>query len=613
MASVKETEHEQKKSEDQRLDPALSAWFDHFKLRNYADALFEAGLDSFAEVTDAEEDDIKDWIDEAKLPKSKGRKLRNAIAAVKSGEYVSADEDMKTDAAPRDRVKYEPGFHNIQCKRVAFDARAMKGSQRVVSTGSNKIVMVVGQTGAGKTTFLNSMANYIYNVQFEDQFRLKLIIEQEKKGGQAVSQTDVVSAYFIKKPKGSRIPYDLTVVDTPGFGDTRGIGQDEKIVANIKDFFENVLDSIDAVCFVVKATETRLTGSQTYIFNSVLNLWGKDMKENIFILMTFADAEEPPVLDAIKKQGTVATCEWFKLNNSVYKKDPRKMSDNKQAQIFDRMFWDMGTMCFDSLFQGLNKVSTKSVAYSRQVLRERQLIQTKIQLMSQQLNVALEKQHQMDREREFIEEHRKDIDANKEVAFTKQVEYKEKVPSSNTLITTCMYCDQMTCHPDCGASNKAGCCMMNADGNCTVCGCHHSQHANCAFTWEPRWRDETRTNWSEGGLAKDRYKAAKSKVSESERLLRQMEQAKQQQETKVKGIIGFVTGCINKLEQIALRPAATTVGDYIDQLIATEKEAPGGGNKEKVKKLKDYKKIEKIIETIQKKGGDSVQIRDLMH
>ena len=134
------------------------------------------------------------------------------------------------------------------------------------------------------------MVNYIYNVQFDDKFRLKLITEKEKKGGQAVSQTDVVSAYFIDKPKGAKIDYDLVVLDTPGFGDTRGIEQDKAIAANIKAFFENVLDSIDAICFVVQASDTRLTPSKKYIFNNVLNLWGKDMKDNIFILITFADA-----------------------------------------------------------------------------------------------------------------------------------------------------------------------------------------------------------------------------------------------------------------------------------------------------------------------------------
>ena len=37
--------------------------------------------------------------------------------------------------------------------------------------------MVVGQTGSGKTTLLNAFLNYLLDVKFEDNFRLKLINE----------------------------------------------------------------------------------------------------------------------------------------------------------------------------------------------------------------------------------------------------------------------------------------------------------------------------------------------------------------------------------------------------------------------------------------------------
>ena len=42
----------------------------------------------------------------------------------------------------------------------------------------------------------------------------------------------------------------IILVDTPGFGDTRGLAQDQLISKQIKDFFMNELDSINAVCFV---------------------------------------------------------------------------------------------------------------------------------------------------------------------------------------------------------------------------------------------------------------------------------------------------------------------------------------------------------------------------
>jgi len=597
------------------MDTELLAWMQHFKLQNYADSLMQAGLDSFADLADIEDEDLEDIIAETKLPKLKAKKVRKAIQAVRTGNYETKEEEEKRPAIP-DRVTFSPGFHDIPCKRVRYDSRAMRGSQKVISTGNNKIVMVVGQTGAGKTTFLNSMVNYIYNVQYEDKFRLKLIIEQEKKGGQAVSQTDVVSAYFIKKPKGSNIPYDLTVVDTPGFGDTRGIEQDKKIVANIKAFFENVLDSIDAICFVVKATETRLTGSQNYIFNSVLNLWGKDVKDNIFILMTFADAEEPPVLDAIKQQGAVADCKYFKLNNSVYKKDPKMTSSNKkdpkakQAQIFDKMFWEMGTMCFDSLFEGLNSVQTKSVAHSRAVLKERSRITTQIELMSAELDVALSEQQELEKQKRWIKDNEKDLDNYKEKVYYETVYDNKKEYQSSTIITTCGTCANRTCHPGCCVSSKEHCGVMGAGGYCSVCGCHWSKHENRNYIWKKVARKVRKSNWGDNASTKSNYDEARSKMTRSERIIADKERALAAKQKKVTSLIGFVHGCITKLEKIALRPVVTTVGDYIDKLISAEEDSPQKDQK-KIKKLKDYKKMEKLIQEIERKGGKSIDIKDL--
>ncbi|KZR95485.1 Uncharacterized protein APZ42_010776, partial [Daphnia magna] len=112
------------------------------------------------------------------------------------------------------------------------------------------------------------------------------------------------------------VPYSLTIVDTPGFGDTEGIERDREITSAVKQFFENRdgIQELDAVGFVVQSALARLTSSQTYIFNSVLSIFGKDIGENVRFLVTFADAGRPSVLAAIKEASLPNGCQQGSLS-----------------------------------------------------------------------------------------------------------------------------------------------------------------------------------------------------------------------------------------------------------------------------------------------------------
>lgn len=75
----------------------------------------------------------------------------------------------------------------------------------VVGGGTEKVLMVVGATGAGKTTLINGMVNYILGVQWKDNFRYKLIIEDDKVS-QGKSQTKDITAYTFYPMEGSALP-----------------------------------------------------------------------------------------------------------------------------------------------------------------------------------------------------------------------------------------------------------------------------------------------------------------------------------------------------------------------------------------------------------------------
>ena len=109
---------------------------------------------------------------------------------------------------------------------------------RVLSTGTyhsskdTKTLLLVGMTGTGKSTLLDALINYIHDVRYEDEVRLRLVSlteeEEKKQDNQARSQTDHITVYKIKWVPGMNIDYNITLIDTPGMGDTRGLKYDKE-------------------------------------------------------------------------------------------------------------------------------------------------------------------------------------------------------------------------------------------------------------------------------------------------------------------------------------------------------------------------------------------------
>ncbi len=96
----------------------------------------------------------------------------------------------------------------------------------------------MGANGSGKTTVINAMINYILGVEWNDTFRF-LLIDEKVREGTAHSQTQQVTAYDFHYQEGFRIPFSLTIVDTPGFAGTSGIDRDQNITLTVEQFFKD--------------------------------------------------------------------------------------------------------------------------------------------------------------------------------------------------------------------------------------------------------------------------------------------------------------------------------------------------------------------------------------
>lgn len=287
---------------------------------------------------------------------------------------------------------------------------------------------------------------------------------------------------------------------------------------------------------------------------------------------------------------------------------------NKQAMAFDRMFWDMGTMCFDALFDGLNKATTQPVSTSRDVLKERTKITGKIELMTNALDEALEEVQSLNDWKKQIQKNKKLLDANKKVVTTRWIKKWKKIPSNNKVITTCMKCPKRTCHPGCCVADKKDCCMMNEIGKCEVCGCGWELHKNCDYEWKKVPQPETHSSWDDDESAAVEHGKATEGLSRSQREMMKAEAAIEATQRRVENMIVYVHSCINRLEQIALRPSATTVGDYIDKLIEAEDQSPDRNN-DKLKTLKECKKAERLLKMAENTKGKKnirINIKDLI-
>ncbi|XP_059826653.1 uncharacterized protein LOC132394471 [Hypanus sabinus] len=513
--------------------------------------------------------------------------------------------------------KGNPSIYKLNLKAKIFD-----GTKHLVKFSFGKpntkhkmtTIMVLGATGSGKTTLINGMINYILGVKWEDDFRYKLIHEETGKS-QAESQTSSITAYELHHQVGFKIDYSLTIIDTPGFGDSRGISRDQLITKHIREFFSSPqgVDQIDAVCFVVQASLAHLTHTQKYIFDSILSVFGKDIAENIQILVTFADGQSSPVLEALKVAGVPCPKDkngmpvYFKFNNSVVfaqcpasgKAADKCTSDDSKEEHddnFEKVFWKMGENSMKKFFNALNKMETKSLSLTREVLKERKQLETAVEELKSMIQLGLAKLEELRKTQQALNQLWK-LEANKD--FENEIEItvpvQEDISGTGHFALNCQKC-HFTCHYPCPILNddgKSGCAALDRNGNCTVCPkkCVWSVHFNQKYrfvTKEKRTYDEL----------KNKYETAYGEKMTQQKIMESLEQEFVVVQNPVLECIEQLSLSIKRLEEIALRPNPLSTPADIELLIQSEKEEAKPGFLDRIQAWREVKERAELIEKV---------------
>lgn len=126
-------------------------------------------------------------------------------------------------------------------------------------------LLLVGASGSGKTSQINSMVNYIFNVEREDPFRFQLVDPSED------DQKSCVAIYDIFHREGFKTPSSLTIIDTPSYVDDDP-AKNQKITDMIRKFFDHKggIQQVNMVGFVMDSSVPHPTASQFYIYQLLL-------------------------------------------------------------------------------------------------------------------------------------------------------------------------------------------------------------------------------------------------------------------------------------------------------------------------------------------------------
>ena len=490
-----------------------------------------------------------------------------------------------------------------------------------------KVLMVMGATGAGKSTLINGMINYILGVEWDDPFRFKLIGEE---GGQSQSksQTKWITAYTLPRFAGSTLPYTLTIIDTPGFGDTEGLERDKFITTQIKHFFTSQqsggIDHIDGIGFVTPSSQARLTPTQRYIFTSILSIFGKNVADNIFIMVTFADGQHPPVMTAIKDADIITPKDdagkegpaFYKFNNSALFADNQSAkADVEGLQLrenFDAMFWRMGVDSFRDFFHDFHLAKHTSLQLTIEVLEERDRLQTIVNGLQPQIRMGIAKIEEVRQEEAVLLKHKHDIEQNKDFTYFVDVTKQKKIDLKGTgvHVTNCLQC-HFTCHEKCMIprdEDKHGCWAMDKrTGHCRICtkNCIWSEHVNNPYRFEERKEKEKRTSKD----LKQKYDDAVSGENKQRHMMDNMEKELKAMHTKVLTMIKQVQTRLQRLDEIALKPNPLTEVGFLETLIISEKQQAKKGWLERVKYFEAAKEqaimlkslnVQEIVERMEK-------------
>lgn len=223
-------------------------------------------------------------------------------------EYGAADQYMYCDCG---RSPY--GNYGFKCRELEHGKLFERYEKSMLLQLLDSLdpldelnILIIGETGVGKSTFINAFINYLtfdtlddsmkneelnwvipcsFNVQNMDRSNPDGKITQRKikvgqdddeaDGATGVSATQKTTVYPVTL--GNTV---VRLIDTPGIGDTRGVEKDKENMANILSMLRN-FDKLHGILFLLKSNSSRLNFMFRFVVEELLTHLHRDAARNM--------------------------------------------------------------------------------------------------------------------------------------------------------------------------------------------------------------------------------------------------------------------------------------------------------------------------------------------
>ncbi|KAH7161115.1 hypothetical protein EDB81DRAFT_943841 [Dactylonectria macrodidyma] len=370
----------------------------------------------------------------------------------------------------------------VQIVDVAPEFEQSIPAARTQDRDNTIVVVFAGSSGHGKSTEINAFISYLLGGEPTDFARIMVIDDSGANQWQSVTQ--YVTCYRIRPLSPLFQGKTLLIVDTPGYGDARGIERDAFVTAAMSEFFKTI-EHVNAIIFTCRANEVRttfLSPISTYVFS----LFAKDVRSCPRTIYTFSDAGTPLARGALQKLQWPVENGEVEVNNAAFTVD---LDSKNQQKVRD--WWLMSVRGKFQVMQMLLRRPPVPTAASASVTEDRLELERKCALVEKKIFRTANDAQNLIADLGALA--RAVGVAPGEKVLVDQVHVVETSLPPDCATTLCLHCHQ-TCHEICALSDdkdKKHCAAMS-NGSCTVCKgrCDWTKHRNAKFILKPENRKE---------------------------------------------------------------------------------------------------------------------------